>query len=277
MMIDNKLKKSAGNKNRLIPADYDSRISSVLASLPDEVPVSESTDAEVIRRKVTVSWRPIVSVAAVFAVAAAGLFSLRSGVQNAFDSGKHGREKSYAVTTAAGTTAEPEVTTTVTTSVTTVTEITEPEITMKDDISSENGAKPSPAAPVHSSAPGKTPADSDKPAVIVPDAPHEPVVSPEPPVPPEEPLNTKPVPDVPHGPGEVPTPPAHPEVPGHPDAPEKPGHDDRTEGKNDDKEKDKDKIKEKEDEPLPAEHEHDDLLMFSPENSFKPHPDAVRP
>lgn len=116
-MNRNLLKDSTANKKNLIPADYDSRINSLLASLPDEHPVQECTEAEVIKHTGrTINIRPFVSAAAVFAIAAAGLFTAGGSMRNALDKG-HEPGKVY-VTTASVTTTAAQTTAVTTTPVT---------------------------------------------------------------------------------------------------------------------------------------------------------------
>ena len=125
------LKESVKNKKNLIPDDYDSRLRTLLASLPDEPPVSDPENAEVIteviKRPVRFNIRPLISAAAVFALTFAGLYSVRSSIQNAFY-GKNDEQRSYVTTVASQTTAAE----------TTVTEVTtEPEVTSVTDVPSE--------------------------------------------------------------------------------------------------------------------------------------------
>ena len=122
-MSNDMLKESIKNKKNLIPDDYDSRLRTLLASLPDEPPVSDPEKAEVIteiiKRPARFNIRPLISAAAVFAVAAVGLWTIRNEVQNAFD-GTHDEQHSYVTTTVSQTTAAE----------TTVTDTTEePEVT----------------------------------------------------------------------------------------------------------------------------------------------------
>ncbi|MBR6924436.1 MAG: hypothetical protein IKH50_07880, partial [Oscillospiraceae bacterium] len=107
-MSNDMLKESIKNKKNLIPDDYDSRLRTLLASLPDEPPVSDPEKAEVIteiiKRPARFNIRPLISAAAVFAVAAVGLWTIRNEVQNAFD-GTHDEQRSYVTTAASQTTA----------------------------------------------------------------------------------------------------------------------------------------------------------------------------
>ncbi|MCQ2465248.1 MAG: hypothetical protein MJ095_06675 [Oscillospiraceae bacterium] len=191
------LKKSAENRKKLIPADFDSRIDSLLASLPDEVPVSESTEAEVIKRTRHFNIRPLVSAAAVFALALTGIWAAGSGAHRTFGRGQ-GNDKKYVTTseaceTTSVTSAEAETSASETEEVTSeVTSAgTENESVafseaVKQNSSDEHGSS-------HDSSPEAVPSDEVQ----------------------------KPVPGNPNEHEKV-TAPAQPERPGHPDHPAAP-------------------------------------------------------
>ena len=98
-----KLKKSAENKSQIIPADYNDRISSLLAGLPEEPPKSESTDISVIRSSSRFDIKPIVSAAAVFVFIAGGILSYPRFSQSAHKDKNN--DNSRPVITTSGTTA----------------------------------------------------------------------------------------------------------------------------------------------------------------------------
>lgn len=113
-----KLKKSAENKSQIIPADYNDRISSLLAGLPEEPPKSESTDISVIRSSSRFDIKPVVSAAAVFVFIAAGILSYPKFSQSAHRDKNN--DKSKPVITTSETTAgiNTETTSETTTAVT---------------------------------------------------------------------------------------------------------------------------------------------------------------
>lgn len=241
-MSKDMLKESIKNKDQLIPADFDSRINSLLASLPDELPASDGMEAEVIKRPSRINIRPLVSAAAVFAIAAAGMFAFRSGIQNTFNN-DHDNGKSYVTTSF----SETAVTTAETSAE--ITELTDAdvsdtgaelmlpetdadstdkaaEITAGQVTAADNGAKQTGAVtavvtvpqevPTVTEAPEITPAEPSLPAA--PSAPAEP--------------SEKPGQNMRPGQGVIPevTRQEHPE---HPEHPEVPGHSDRDDKKND--------------------------------------------
>ena len=110
MRKDDMLRKSIKNKENLIPDGYSQRISDLLASLPDEVPVLSDDDAAVINHKPRIiNIRAFVSAAAAFAVVFTAVISVSKMQKQPFDKG-HDDGKMYAVTSVS-TTASGEVTT----------------------------------------------------------------------------------------------------------------------------------------------------------------------
>ena len=110
MRKDDMLRKSVKNKENLIPDGYSQRISDLLASLPDEVPVLSDDDAAVINHKPRIiNIRAFVSAAAAFAVVFTAVISVSKMQKQPFDKG-HDDGKMYAVTSVS-TTASGEVTT----------------------------------------------------------------------------------------------------------------------------------------------------------------------
>lgn len=110
MRKDDMLRKSIKNKENLIPDGYSQRISDLLDSLPDEVPVLSDDDAAVINHKPRIiNIRAFVSAAAAFAVVFTAVISVSKMQKQPFDKG-HDDGKMYAVTSVS-TTASGEVTT----------------------------------------------------------------------------------------------------------------------------------------------------------------------
>lgn len=198
-------KKSVKNKDKLIPEGYENRLRSLLDSLPDEVPVSDTTEAEVIKRPVRFDIRPFVSAAAVFAVAAVGISALSNHAGNAFDSG-HEPVKPYVTASVSETVSETAAVTTVSETVsvsvteeTTVLETESAAVVCTENIKYEN----EPASDIR--IPEQIPDDTHE-------APAEPFVKQEVPGAPD----VLPVPESPSAPDE----PEHPENHEHPEAPE---------------------------------------------------------
>lgn len=249
------LKESIKNKDKLIPDDYENRLKSLLDSLPDELPVSDSTEVEVIKKASHFNIRPLVSAAAVFAVAAAGILTLKNNAGNSLGSG-HEHGGVYVTTSVSETT--PEVTTEVTETeaVSEITAVSEPsyeEIGSEENYVIEPTENPdnktdnviSEIIPVVSAVnPEVKPSESP-----VPEQPSVPV--PEDPAEPEKPLDNPESPD--EGPAAE-----HP----HPGANAGPKHEE------DKKDKDKDKNKDRDEDNVQDE-------PFNPGLAYGPEP--VRP
>ncbi len=252
MKTDKLLKKSAENKKNLIPEGYESRLRSLLDSLPDEVPVSGDAQAEVVRKARRFDIRPLVSAAAAFAVVAAGVLAVRNGVQPALDGG-HESGKTYVTTAVSETTA---LTTSVSVTETAVTSDTSESVTSETSAPvQEKPVSERVNEPAHPSAPVSVPAVHEEKPPVSPAAPDD---VPSPPVPPEHEVpvpGNHPEDEHPHVPGgenehpDVPPAVTHPD---HPDAPVPPGLENRPEreekdDRNDKDEKDeKDRIKDRE-------------------------------
>lgn len=251
-------KKSVKNKDKLIPEGYENRLRSLLDSLPDEVPVSDTAEAEVIKRPVRFDIRPFVSAAAVFAVAAVGISALSNHAGNAFDSG-HEPVKPYATASVSETVSETAAVTTVSETVsvsvteeTTVLETESAAVAYTENIKYEN----EPASDI------RIPEQSrdDK-----PESPAEPAVPDAPDVPPLPEPPSPPVPESPSAPDE----PEHPENHEHPEAPEagRPVRPEVPAGpKNEENKKENEKIKAEKKE------EKEDKELFSDITEFAPRP-----
>lgn len=219
MRNDDMLRKSVKNKSRLIPEGYERRLSDLLDSLPDEVPVSSDTEVHVIKHTSRFDIKALVSAAAAFAIVSAAVIAFTKTTNHAFDRNNDKDGKSYvtSVTTTEAAAETTEVTTTTVPPVTTVSEetavaeSTETSLsTEKNDstdklpvISHENAVNPVPA-PEHSSADGDKPV---QPQISGPADNHE---HPEPEKPVESaPVPVTPVPDPEH-PADAPVPPVPP-------------------------------------------------------------------
>lgn len=124
MRKDNMLGNSIKNKNKLIPDGYDKRISDLLDSLPDEVPVSSDAEAYVIKHTVRFDIKPFVSAVAAIAVMSAAVISFSKMNNHAFDRNNDSDGVSYVTT----------VVTTVTDAVTTSeTKLTEQSVTVAEE------------------------------------------------------------------------------------------------------------------------------------------------
>lgn len=116
MRNDDMFRESIKNKDKLVPDSYSQRISDLLASLPDEMPCSEDTEAAVINHKPRIiNIRALVSAAAAFAVVFAAVISVSQIQKTPFDKNHDDEGKRYAVTTVtvtevSETTTETQVT-----------------------------------------------------------------------------------------------------------------------------------------------------------------------
>ncbi len=306
------LKKSVKNKNRLIPDGYDDRLRNLLESLPDEAPVSDSTEAEIIRRPVRISFRPIVSAAAAFLIVATGVFALRNSLSSTLGQGNNGNGSSQ-VTTSVSETAAVSVTTPETTASETTVEAVTSVSETAEEITAVTNSKPDnyvtdrtePVSPsVHSVPPVQaSPSVQPAPSVqAIPSAPNSPVIPgvddpdhPDPPVPspegPGHPSEPSP-PAVPSPPaGVLPSPGQKPEeqqLPEEPSAPEANSHEDPAHPDHADKaaeiqekireEREKLREEERNKKEEARENAKDEIVEFRGENAFSPlHHDIAKP